>query len=207
MALTSPPVAKPTHRMHLRNSTVRTVERKIAVQQTNIHVGEDCRDFFQILLKYTRATFYIWPKQQFFFPPTWFDNYHFSLPTFLELLPTQHETMAVMENLTSADWEYYYDYIDPVIVDESKLKYNKCKSLCFFFFLNEFRLKFCISLLVMKITANFLFPFRLNCYNILDHSGCFCGIPLSHFKSNVSQWKLANVSLTCRGKWYLKCLI
>lgn len=52
----------------------------------------------------------------------------------MELLPTQHETMAVMENLTSAEWEYYYDYIDPVIVDESKLKYNKCKSLCFFFF-------------------------------------------------------------------------
>uniref|UniRef100_A0A8C9ZY18 Melanocortin 2 receptor accessory protein n=1 Tax=Sander lucioperca TaxID=283035 RepID=A0A8C9ZY18_SANLU len=22
-------------------------------------------------------------------------------------------------------WEYYYDYLDPVIVDESKLKYNK----------------------------------------------------------------------------------
>ncbi|CAK6968908.1 melanocortin-2 receptor accessory protein-like [Scomber scombrus] len=33
-----------------------------------------------------------------------------------------------MENSTSAlsyEWEYYYDYIDPVIVDESKLKYNK----------------------------------------------------------------------------------
>ncbi|XP_042270492.1 melanocortin-2 receptor accessory protein-like [Thunnus maccoyii] len=36
--------------------------------------------------------------------------------------------MAVMENSTSAlpyEWEYYYDYLDPVIVDESKLKYNK----------------------------------------------------------------------------------
>uniref|UniRef100_A0A8C4IDL6 Melanocortin-2 receptor accessory protein n=1 Tax=Dicentrarchus labrax TaxID=13489 RepID=A0A8C4IDL6_DICLA len=33
-----------------------------------------------------------------------------------------------MENSTSAvsyEWEYYYDYLDPVIVDESKLKYNK----------------------------------------------------------------------------------
>uniref|UniRef100_A0A3P8W377 Melanocortin 2 receptor accessory protein n=1 Tax=Cynoglossus semilaevis TaxID=244447 RepID=A0A3P8W377_CYNSE len=33
-----------------------------------------------------------------------------------------------MENSTatfSYEWEYYYDYIDPVIVDESKLKYNK----------------------------------------------------------------------------------
>uniref|UniRef100_A0A3Q3LTV4 Melanocortin 2 receptor accessory protein n=1 Tax=Mastacembelus armatus TaxID=205130 RepID=A0A3Q3LTV4_9TELE len=23
------------------------------------------------------------------------------------------------------EWEYYYDYLDPLIVDESKLKYNK----------------------------------------------------------------------------------
>uniref|UniRef100_A0A665V0Z7 Melanocortin 2 receptor accessory protein n=1 Tax=Echeneis naucrates TaxID=173247 RepID=A0A665V0Z7_ECHNA len=33
-----------------------------------------------------------------------------------------------MENFTSTvpyEWEYYYDYLDPVIVDESKLKYNK----------------------------------------------------------------------------------
>lgn len=40
--------------------------------------------------------------------------------------------MAVMENSTTAvpfEWEYYYDYIDTLIVDESKLKYNKCKSL------------------------------------------------------------------------------
>lgn len=36
--------------------------------------------------------------------------------------------MAVTQNSTSAvhyEWEYYYDYLDPVIVDESKLKYNK----------------------------------------------------------------------------------
>uniref|UniRef100_A0AAQ4QEA2 Melanocortin 2 receptor accessory protein n=1 Tax=Gasterosteus aculeatus aculeatus TaxID=481459 RepID=A0AAQ4QEA2_GASAC len=36
--------------------------------------------------------------------------------------------MAIMENLTNSvsnEWEYYYDYLDPVIVDESKLKYNK----------------------------------------------------------------------------------
>lgn len=42
-------------------------------------------------------------------------------------------------NSTSAveyEWEYYYDYIDPVIVDETKLKYNKCttyKSFVFVF--------------------------------------------------------------------------
>uniref|UniRef100_A0A3B4ZIK9 Melanocortin 2 receptor accessory protein n=1 Tax=Stegastes partitus TaxID=144197 RepID=A0A3B4ZIK9_9TELE len=36
--------------------------------------------------------------------------------------------MAVTENSTRSfryEWEYYYDYVDPVIVDESKLKYNK----------------------------------------------------------------------------------
>lgn len=51
--------------------------------------------------------------------------------------------MALMENSTSAvpyEWEYYYDYLDPVFVNESKLKYNKCKSLCFLkiFFYNFF---------------------------------------------------------------------
>uniref|UniRef100_A0A3B4UE59 Melanocortin 2 receptor accessory protein n=1 Tax=Seriola dumerili TaxID=41447 RepID=A0A3B4UE59_SERDU len=36
--------------------------------------------------------------------------------------------MAVENSNTSAvpyEWEYYYDYLDPVIVDESKLKHNK----------------------------------------------------------------------------------
>uniref|UniRef100_A0A667XUB2 Melanocortin 2 receptor accessory protein n=1 Tax=Myripristis murdjan TaxID=586833 RepID=A0A667XUB2_9TELE len=38
--------------------------------------------------------------------------------------------MATMKNSTRGghyvwDYEYYYDYLDPVIVDESKLKYNK----------------------------------------------------------------------------------
>lgn len=40
--------------------------------------------------------------------------------------------MALLENSTSSvsyEWEYYYDYLDPVVVDDSKLKYNKCKSL------------------------------------------------------------------------------
>ncbi len=46
----------------------------------------------------------------------------------------------------------------------------------------------------MRITAIFHFPFRLNCCNILDNSGYFCGIPLSQFESNVSQWKFATVS-------------
>uniref|UniRef100_A0A8D2ZQX9 Melanocortin-2 receptor accessory protein n=1 Tax=Scophthalmus maximus TaxID=52904 RepID=A0A8D2ZQX9_SCOMX len=36
--------------------------------------------------------------------------------------------MAATENSTSTvsyEWEYYYDYLDPVIVDGSKLQYNK----------------------------------------------------------------------------------
>lgn len=39
-----------------------------------------------------------------------------------------------MENFTNIsnlpytwEFEYYYDYMDPVVVDEHKLKYNKCK--------------------------------------------------------------------------------
>ncbi len=99
--------------------------------------------------------------------------------------------MAEMENSTSTapyEWEYYYYYLDPEVVDESKLKYNKCKSLCFVDF-------FCICLFVMKITAILPFPFRLNCYYILDNSGSFCGISLSRFESNVSQWKLAKVGV------------
>ncbi|AWO98713.1 putative melanocortin-2 receptor accessory protein [Scophthalmus maximus] len=38
------------------------------------------------------------------------------------------QTMAATENSTSTvsyEWEYYYDYLDPVIVDGSKLQYNK----------------------------------------------------------------------------------
>lgn len=35
-----------------------------------------------------------------------------------------------MENSTGTyEWEYYYDYIEPVIVDESKLQYHKCEYL------------------------------------------------------------------------------
>ena len=102
----------------------------------------------------------------------------------------QIEMMAVMENSTSAlpyEWEYYYDYLDPVIVDESKLKYNKCKFIAFIEF-------FVCFFLCYMITSNFLSPSRLNCYYILDYSGCFCGIPLSQFESNVSQWELDKVS-------------
>lgn len=50
----------------------------------------------------------------------------FGIKTTLHLI----QQVTAMENLTSAgsyEWEYYYDYIDPVIVDERKLKYNKCK--------------------------------------------------------------------------------
>lgn len=53
---------------------------------------------------------------------------------------SKNDTKSVTGNSTSAisyEWEYYYDYLDPVIVDESKLKYNKCK------FLNVTFLKLC----------------------------------------------------------------
>lgn len=37
--------------------------------------------------------------------------------------------MANSTNSTGYIWtyEYYYDYLDPVPVDASKLKYNKCE--------------------------------------------------------------------------------
>ncbi|TKS80798.1 Melanocortin-2 receptor accessory protein 2A [Collichthys lucidus] len=43
--------------------------------------------------------------------------------------------MAAMENSTSQEWEYYYDYLDPVIVDESQLKYNKYSIVIIFWIL------------------------------------------------------------------------
>lgn len=50
---------------------------------------------------------------------------------FSQLLHQPHYQIKVdMENITTTyEWEYYYDYIDPVIVDESKLKYHKCEYL------------------------------------------------------------------------------
>lgn len=44
--------------------------------------------------------------------------------------------MVDMENTTgSYEWEYYYDYIDPVVVNESELKYNKCKYLLQYYYI------------------------------------------------------------------------
>lgn len=49
------------------------------------------------------------------------------------LHPSYCRIKVDMENTTSTyEWEYYYDYIDPVVVDESQLKYNKCKYLFFY---------------------------------------------------------------------------
>lgn len=87
----------------------------------------------------------------------------------------------LMENSTatfSYEWEYYYDYIDPVIVDESKLKYNKCK-----YYANEFANIFVLC--CIKVTRILHFPFRFNRHIILDIFGCLCGIPLSLFESYV----------------------
>lgn len=58
-------------------------------------------------------------------------------PLFTEVRNKSDFTLCLptlMENSTSAvpyEWEYYYDYLDPVFVDESKLKYNKCKFYVF----------------------------------------------------------------------------
>ncbi|CAG6000151.1 unnamed protein product [Menidia menidia] len=41
---------------------------------------------------------------------------------------SRNQTAAVSSNSTSDvfyEWEYYYDYIEPMVVDETKLKYNK----------------------------------------------------------------------------------
>lgn len=46
------------------------------------------------------------------------------------LHPSHHPIEVDMENSNGTyEWEYYYDYIEPVIVDESKLKYHKCEYL------------------------------------------------------------------------------
>lgn len=58
---------------------------------------------------------------------------------------------------------------------------------------------FCTALARMIIFSFFLF--RRNCHNILDHSGCICGIPLFHFKSHVLGRELSNVSHTDGENW------
>ncbi|XP_068570732.1 melanocortin-2 receptor accessory protein [Cebidichthys violaceus] len=63
--------------------------------------------------------------------------------------------MAVMENSTSTVvWEYYYDYLDPVIVDESKLKYNKYLIVIIFW-------------IILAAFVGFLFL----SLNLMSHSG------------------------------------
>lgn len=43
---------------------------------------------------------------------------------------SHHQIKVDMENSTGTyEWEYYYDYIEPVTVDESKLQYHKCEYL------------------------------------------------------------------------------
>uniref|UniRef100_A0A4W6E3L7 Melanocortin 2 receptor accessory protein n=1 Tax=Lates calcarifer TaxID=8187 RepID=A0A4W6E3L7_LATCA len=63
-----------------------------------------------------------------------------------------------MENSTSAaryEWEYYYDYLDPVIVDESKLKYNKYSIVIIFWIVLAAFVGFLfLSLNLMSIIGN-----------------------------------------------------
>ncbi|KAK5868905.1 hypothetical protein PBY51_009880 [Eleginops maclovinus] len=64
-----------------------------------------------------------------------------------------------MENSTSAvpyEWEYYYDYIDPTIVDESKLKYNKYLIVIIFWIILAAFMGFLfLSLNLMSRNGNF----------------------------------------------------
>nr|XP_046245596.1 melanocortin-2 receptor accessory protein-like [Scatophagus argus]XP_046245597.1 melanocortin-2 receptor accessory protein-like [Scatophagus argus]XP_046245598.1 melanocortin-2 receptor accessory protein-like [Scatophagus argus] len=66
--------------------------------------------------------------------------------------------MAVMENSTSAvpyEWEYYYDYVD-VMVDESKLKYNKYSIVIIFWItLAAFVGFLFLSLNLMSLSGSF----------------------------------------------------
>lgn len=98
-----------------------------------------------------------------------------------------------MENKTSTyEWEYYYDYIDPVVVDESQLKYNKCEYL---FFYSTIKL---LSLGALIVTnSSFFLAYRLNSYNILDFTLWLCGVPFSRFESNVSHWTFPRVRHRC----------
>ncbi|KAF7653299.1 hypothetical protein LDENG_00084820 [Lucifuga dentata] len=73
-----------------------------------------------------------------------------------------------MENSTSAvqyEWEYYYDYMDPVIVDESKLKYNKYSIVI-------------ISWIILAAFVGFLFL----SLTLMSHSGNLLKANRSHIK-------------------------
>ncbi|CAL9684887.1 unnamed protein product [Knipowitschia caucasica] len=68
-----------------------------------------------------------------------------------------------MENATDATelWEYYYDYVDPVTVDETKLSFNKyLMAIIFWMVLSVFVGFLFVSLnLVSKIgTKNNMVP-------------------------------------------------
>ncbi|XP_070685443.1 melanocortin-2 receptor accessory protein [Pempheris klunzingeri] len=63
-----------------------------------------------------------------------------------------------MENSTSAapyEWEYYYDYLDPVIVEASKLEYNKYSIVIIFWIIMAAFVGFLfLSLKLMSFSGN-----------------------------------------------------
>lgn len=65
-----------------------------------------------------------------------------------------------MNNITSAvsyEWEYYYDYVDPLTVDASKLKYNKYSIVIIFWIILAAFVGFLfLSLNLMSQSGNFL---------------------------------------------------
>lgn len=86
-------------------------------------------------------------------------DYHIEISTGFWNKTTLHliQQGSAMKNLTgtvSYEWEYYYDYMDPVIVDERKLKYNKCK----YFPPSSY---IYIWTIFWIITAHSLFPFQI----------------------------------------------
>lgn len=111
------------------------------------------------------------------------------------LHPSYCRIKADMENTTSSyEWEYYYDYIDPVVVDESQLKYNKCEYL---FFYSTAKLLSLGVVVVIISNSSIFFAYRRNSYNILDFTLWLCGVPFSYFESNVSRWKFYRVRYQC----------
>lgn len=87
---------------------------------------------------------------------------------------TPSPNRKTMKNSTKSseyalEYEYYYDYVDPVFVNASALKYNRCEPL---------------SLLHHRsadVTSNCLSLFRFNCPDSLDHSSCIYRVLLLDF--------------------------
>lgn len=91
-----------------------------------------------------------------------------------------------MENSTGAllyEWEYYYDYLDPVTVDESKLKYNKYSIVIIFW-------------IILAAFVGFLFL----SLNLMSRSG---NLTRSHRSKIKGQHRTSTAWSTCVYMWTL----